>query len=68
MAHSCCAALVPWFAFIPVIVCLWAMTPEKQTAAAAAVFTNFTDNGAGWPNIGATVLVGQVCWYSFGSR
>jgi len=34
------------------------MTPTKQSAA--AVFTQFTDNGAGWPNMGATVLVGQV--------
>lgn len=32
-------------AFIPVIACLWALTPKKQTAA--AVFTQFTDNGAG---------------------
>ena len=58
-------ACVHVFAFIPVIVCLWAMTPEKQTAA--AVLTQFTDNGAGWPSIGATVLVGQVCWRRFGS-
>ena len=49
---------VHFFAFVPVIVCLWVMTPTKQSAA--AVFTQFTDNGAGWPNMGATVLVGQV--------
>ena len=47
------------FAFVPVIVCLWVMTPTKQSAA--AVFTQFTDNGSGWPNMGATVLVGQAC-------
>jgi len=47
------------FSFVPVIVCLWVMTPTKQSAS--AVFTQFTDNGAGWPNMGATVLVGQVC-------
>jgi choline transport protein len=46
------------FSFVPVIVCLWVMTPTKQSAS--AVFTQFTDNGAGWPNMGATVLVGQV--------
>lgn len=51
-------ATIHVFAFIPVIVCLWAMTPVKQSAA--EVFLHFTDNGAGWPNIGATVLVGQV--------
>jgi len=46
------------FSFVPVIVCLWVMTPTKQSAA--AVFTQFTDNGAGWPTMSATVLVGQV--------
>lgn len=46
------------FSFVPVIVCLWVMTPTKQSAS--AVFTEFTDNGAGWPNMAATVLVGQV--------
>ena len=51
-------ACVHVLAFVPVIVCLWALTPEKQSAT--EVFTHFTDNGAGWPSIGATVLVGQV--------
>ncbi|GAB7353911.1 hypothetical protein MBLNU459_g4257t1 [Dothideomycetes sp. NU459] len=51
-------ASLHFFAFVPVIVVLWVFTPQKQTAA--AVFTHFTDNGAGWPNMGATVLVGQV--------
>ena len=50
------------FSFVPVIVCLWVMTPTKQSAA--AVFTQFTDNGAGWPSMSATVLVGQVCLLS----
>jgi choline transport protein len=51
---------VHFFSFVPVIVCLWVMTPTKQSAS--AVFTQFTDNGAGWPSMGATVLVGQVCF------
>ena len=59
-------ACIHVFAFIPVITCLWAMTPEKQSAA--AVFTQFTDNGAGWPSLGATVLVGQVGWSEVGSE
>ena len=45
-------------AFLPVIVTLLAMTPEKQTAK--AVFTQFTDNGAGWSSMSLTVMVGQV--------
>ena len=45
-------------AFLPVIVTLLALTPEKQTAK--AVFTQFTDNGAGWSSMGLTVMVGQV--------
>ena len=45
-------------AFLPVIVTLLAMTPEKQSAK--AVFTQFTDNGAGWNSMGVTVMVGQV--------
>lgn len=42
-------------AFLPVVVTLLAMTPEKQTAK--AVFTQFTDNGAGWRSIGLTVHI-----------
>ena len=34
------------------------MTPFKQTAS--SVFTQFTDNGAGWPDMSTTVLVGQL--------
>ena len=45
-------------AFLPVIVTLLAMTPEKQSAK--AVFTQFTDNGAGWSSMGLTAMVGQV--------
>ena len=45
-------------AFLPVIVTLLVMTPEKQSAR--AVFTQFTDNGAGWNSMGLTVMVGQV--------
>lgn len=45
-------------AFLPLIVALLAMTPEKQTAK--AVFTQFTDNGAVWSSMGLTVMVGQV--------
>lgn len=44
-------------AFFPIIITLLALAP-KQTAA--AVFTQFTDNGAGWPTTGVAVLVGQV--------
>lgn len=44
-------------AFFPIVITLLAMAP-KQTAA--AVFTQFTDNGAGWPSTGLAVLVGQV--------
>ncbi|KAK5704502.1 hypothetical protein LTR17_021836 [Elasticomyces elasticus] len=40
-------AMVHLFAFVAVIVGLWVLTPEKQTAT--AVFTQFTDNGAGGP-------------------
>ena len=45
-------------AFLPIIVTMLAMTPKKQTAK--AVFTQFTDNGAGWSSMGLTVMVGQV--------
>ncbi|PNS19429.1 Choline transport protein [Sphaceloma murrayae] len=51
-------ALLYVFAFVPIIAVLWVLCPVKQTAS--AVFSEFTDNGAGWPNMGATVLVGQL--------
>lgn len=50
-------AIFHYLAFIPVIAILWAMAP---TQSARTVFTEFTDNGAGWPNTGMAVLVGQV--------
>ena len=46
------------FAFIPVIAIMWTMAPDKKTAA--EVFTQFTDNGAGWPSMPLSVMVGQV--------
>ncbi|KAK4982738.1 hypothetical protein LTR50_007606 [Elasticomyces elasticus] len=45
------------FAFVPVIVTLWVLSPKTT---AAQVFTHFSDNGAGWSNTGLTVMVGQV--------
>ncbi len=45
------------FAFFPIIIVLLVMAP-KQTAA--AVFTQFSDNGAGWPSTAWATLVGQV--------
>lgn len=43
--------------FFSIIGVLWGKAP-RQTAK--AVFAQFSDNGAGWPNLGWTVLVGQV--------
>ena len=51
-------AILHFVSWIPIIAVLWTMTPQKQTAK--TVFTEFTDNGAGWSNIGLTVCVGQV--------
>ncbi|KAM4060949.1 amino acid permease [Hirsutella rhossiliensis] len=45
------------FAFFPVIITLLVLAPKQS---ASAVFTQFTDNGAGWPSIALTVMVGQV--------
>lgn len=45
-------------AFLPIIVTMLAMTPKKQTAK--AMFTQFTDNGAGWCSMGLAVMAGQV--------
>ncbi|RMD40268.1 hypothetical protein DV735_g4868, partial [Chaetothyriales sp. CBS 134920] len=42
---------------IPVVVVLLVMAPKQS---ASAVFINFTDNGANWPNLGLTTMVGQV--------
>lgn len=45
------------FALFPVIITLLVLAPKQS---ARAVFTEFTDNGAGWPSIALTVMVGQV--------
>ncbi|EXV05570.1 amino acid permease family protein [Metarhizium robertsii] len=45
------------FSFFPVIVTLLVLAPKQS---ASDVFTKFTDNGAGWPSISLTVMVGQV--------
>lgn len=46
-----------FFAFVPVAVALLIMAPKQPPSE---VFTHFTDNGGSWPNMGLTVLVGQV--------
>jgi choline transport protein len=43
---------------LPILITVLVMTPVKQTPS--AVFTDFTDNGGDWPNMGLTVMVGQV--------
>jgi choline transport protein len=45
------------FAFFPIIIVLLVLAPKQD---ASAVFTQFSDNGAGWPSIGWATLVGQV--------
>lgn len=45
-------------AFFPIIIVLLVMTKDKQPAS--AVFTQLTDNGAGWPSASWATLVGQV--------
>lgn len=45
------------FAFFPVVVTLLVLASKLP---AAAVFARFTDNGAGWPSMALTVMVGQV--------
>jgi choline transport protein len=45
------------FAFFPIIIVLLVLSPKQS---AAAVFTSFSDNGAGWPNAAWATLVGQV--------
>ncbi|OAA51580.1 Amino acid/polyamine transporter I [Metarhizium rileyi] len=45
------------FSFFPVIITLLVLAPKQS---ASDVFTKFTDNGAGWPSIALTVMVGQV--------
>ena len=45
------------FAFFPIVIVLLVLSPKQS---AHDVFLNFTDNGAGWPNVGWATLVGQV--------
>jgi amino acid transporter len=45
------------FAFFPIVIVLLLLSPKQS---AHDVFANFTDNGAGWPNVGWATLVGQV--------
>lgn len=44
-------------AFFPVVVVLLVFAPKQS---ASAVFTQFTDNGAGWNSTALAVMAGQV--------
>ena len=44
-------------AYFPIILTLLLLSPKQS---AAAVFTDFRDNGAGWPSTSLSVMVGQV--------
>lgn len=46
-----------FFCFFPVIIILLVLAPKRSTRE---VFLEFSDNGAGWPNVGWSTLVGQV--------
>ncbi len=46
-----------FFTLFPVIVTVLVLAPKQPPSA---VFTGFTDNGAGWSSISLTVMVGQV--------
>lgn len=46
-----------FFCFFPVIIILLVLAPKRS---AREVFLEFSDNGAGWPNVGWSTLVGQV--------
>lgn len=46
-----------FFCFFPVIIILLVMAPKRS---AREVFLEFSDNGAGWPNVGWSTLIGQV--------
>lgn len=50
-------AMLHFGVFFAVLITVVVMSPKTS---AADVFLNFTDNGANWPNLGLTVLVGQV--------
>lgn len=46
-----------FFFFFPVVIVLLVLAPKRS---AREVFLEFSDNGAGWPNVGWATLVGQV--------
>lgn len=46
------------FSLVPIIVTLWVMVSPKMPAA--EVFVHFRDHTGTWPNIGTSVLVGQI--------
>lgn len=46
-----------FFCFFPVIIVLLVLAPKRS---ASEVFLEFSDNGAGWPNLALTTMVGQV--------
>lgn len=46
-----------FFAFFPVVIILLVLAPKRSSKD---VFTHFSDNGAGWPNLAMSILVGQV--------
>lgn len=51
-------AVLHFVAFFPIVITLLTTTSPFKTAS--EVFLDFSDNGAGWPSLGLTVLVGQV--------
>lgn len=51
-------AVLHFVTWIGIAAVLWTMTPVKQSAS--AVFTDFSDNGSGYSNLGLVVCVGQV--------
>ena len=46
------------FALVPIVVTLWIMVSPKTPAT--EVFVHFRDHTRSWPNIGTSVLVGQI--------
>lgn len=49
--------ILHFLAFFPIIIAILVLAPKRS---ARSVFLEFTDNGAGWPNVGWSTLVGQV--------
>ncbi|KKY21609.1 putative amino acid permease [Phaeomoniella chlamydospora] len=43
--------------FFPIVITVFTLAPKQS---AHDVFASFTDNGAGWSNMGLTTLIGQV--------